>query len=466
MSDEEPPPPSKPNTVLGTRAQRGASIAKLSASTGAGYLASRVRGLRDADAEERFHAATAEKILELLGEMKGAAMKLGQIASFVDLDLPPEVQETYQGVLADLRAAAPAVDPATIAAVVEDEYGAPVDEVFAAWEPTPLASASIGQVHRATLHSGEAVVAKVQYPGVAEAIEADLANAETFAPLAKVLSPHLQVRPLMEEMRARLTDELDYQREAQYQQAFFERYDGHPFIRVPRVFADYTRPRVLVSEYVEGQRFEEAVERADAATKRRYGEIVYRFVYGSLYRFRLFNGDPHPGNYLFPGDGTVVFLDFGSVKLFSSASRRLLQEQVEAIISGDADRLHATLIEAGFIPDGVKSDPARWLEFFRLAHAPLLDDAEFTYTSDFARDVIRLQGDPRSGFFDLLRKVNLPPEYLLLNRISFGVNSILASLGARANWRRITQELWYGGDPATDLGREEAAFVSASAFLA
>ncbi len=220
---------------FGSRAQRGASLARLSASTGSGFLTSRVRRLREGDAADaRFHAETAEKVLELLGSMKGAAMKLGQILSFVDLDLPPEVQETYHAILAELRDAAPPVDPEAIAAVVAEEFGAPPDAVFAHWDPRPLASASIGQVHRAVLHDGTPVVTKVQYPGVAEAVESDLANAELFAPMARVFSPNLQIRPLMEEVRARLVDELDYQREAQYQQAFFERYDGHPFIRVPR----------------------------------------------------------------------------------------------------------------------------------------------------------------------------------------------------------------------------------------
>ncbi|MGM0818792.1 MAG: AarF/UbiB family protein, partial [Actinomycetota bacterium] len=234
--DPAPRPQSaRRNNGMGSRAQRGADLARFSASTGAGYLASRVRGLRDGEAAEgAFHAATAEKMVEMLGSMKGAAMKLGQIASFVDLDVPEEIAETYQDVLGELRDAAPAADPEAIAAVVAEEYGAPPEEVFADWDPEPLAAASIGQVHRARLPDGSDVVAKVQYPGVAEAIESDLANAEAFAPLARVVSPNLEIAPLLREMRDRLVDELDYQREAQYQAAFAARYDGHPFIRIPR----------------------------------------------------------------------------------------------------------------------------------------------------------------------------------------------------------------------------------------
>ena len=452
---------------MGSRAQRGANMARLGASTSTGYLASRIRRLRDGDAADaRFHAETAERLLETLGTMKGAAMKLGQIASFVDLDLPPEAQATYHEVLARLRDAAPAVHPSQIVDVITAEYGAPPEQVFAQWDPDPIASASIGQVHRAVLPDGTKVVTKVQYPGVAEAVQSDLANAELFAPLARLFSPNLQVRPLMEEMRERLVDELDYQKEALYQQAFFERYDGHPFIRVPRVYAEWCRPRVLVSEFVEGRSFDAMEATASAAQRRRYAEIIYRFVFGSLQRFRLFNGDPHPGNYLFPDDGTVVFLDFGSVKMFRSITREQLQAQLDAAINSDATELIAHMRTAGFVPQGGEVDPEGILELFRLFNRPVLDDAEFAYTPEYAREVIRAGTDPKAGYWELLRKLNLPPDYLLLNRIQWGVNSILARLGAKANWHRIAMELAGTGAPASELGEEEADFIAASPFRA
>ncbi len=446
--------------------QRGAGLARLSASTGAGYLTSRVRRLRDRDADEEFHAATAEKMLELLGSMKGAAMKIGQIASFVDLDLPPEVQATYHEVLSDLRDAAPAVEAEQIAGVITDEFGAPPDQVFARWDPVPIASASIGQVHRAQLPDGTEVVTKVQYPGVAEAIEADLSNAEAFAPLARIISPNLQVRPLMEEMRSRLIDELDYQREAQYQHAFAERYDGHPFIRIPQVHHDWCRPRVLTTTYMAGRSFEEMLRTTTEEERQRYGEIIYRFVFGSLDRFRLFNADPHPGNYLFPDDGTVVFLDFGSVKLFPSRTRDHMRRQLRAVMDGDTDRMLEVLREAGFVPEGHRTDAEELMGWFRLFNSAIIEDREWTYTPEFARDVIRSVTDPRAGPLDVLRKLNLPPDYLLLNRIQWGVNSILGRLRARANWHRILLEFWGDGPPSTELGELEAEFLAASPHLA
>lgn len=392
-------------------------------------------------------------------------MKLGQLASFVDLDLPPEVAETYREVLADLRDSAPPADPAGIATVVRDEFGAPPQAIFAEWDDEPLAAASIGQVHRARLPDGSDVVVKVQYPGVAEAVESDLANAEMFVPFARLISPNLKVRPLVDELRSRVIDELDYQREAQYQHAFFERYDGHPFIRVPRIHQEYCRPRVLVADYAEGASFDEMLRKTDDEQRQRYGEIIYRFVYGSINRFRLFNADPHPGNYLFPGDGSVVFLDFGSVKLFSSQTRKEMQHQLRALISGDTELFRKAMTEAGFLPPG-EVDVAKLIEWFHVFNQPIIEDREWTYTPDFAREVIRTTTDPRLGYVDLLRYLNLPPDYLTLNRIQWGVNSILGLLRARRNWQRILLEFWDDAPPATDLGREERPFIDASPFRA
>lgn len=455
------------DAVLGGRVQRGASIARLSAAAGAGFVTSKVRGIREGEqAEADFHAQTAGRLLDLLGDMKGAAMKLGQIASFVDLDLPPEVQATYHEVLSGLRTAAPPMEASRIAEVVEEQFGAPPEQVFSAWDPEPVASASIGQVHRARLPDGATVAVKVQYPGVAEAIASDLANAEAFAPMARLISPNLRIKPLMEELRVRLVDELDYQREAEYQDAFAQRYDGHPFIRVPAMHAAYCRPRVLTSDFVVGDGFEAMLDRAGEDERQRYGEIMFRFVFGSLHRFRLFNGDPHPGNYLFPGDGTVVFLDFGSVKPIPTSTRAHIQAQLDAVLAGDVDALVAALDEAGFLPARERVDGPKLLAWFRLFNRPILEDGPWTYTPEFAREVIRSTTDPRAGYVELLRKLNLPPDYLLLNRIQWGVNSILGRLRATANWHRISLELRGAGPAASRLGEEERDFIHASPYLA
>jgi hypothetical protein len=180
----------------------------------------------------------------------------------------------------------------------------------------------------------------------------------------------------------------------------------------------------------------------------------------------LFNGDPHPGNYLFPDDGRVVFLDFGSVKMFSSSTRNGLRAQLEAVRRNDLDALLASLDQAGFLPRERDIDPRKLLRWFRMFNEPILDDAPWEYTPEFAKEVIRTTTDPRAGYIDMLRKLNLPPDYLMLNRIQWGVNSILGRLHATANWYRISDEFLCDGPPATELGAEEAAFMVASAFRA
>jgi hypothetical protein len=267
-------------------------------------------------------------------------------------------------------------------------------------------------------------------------------------------------------MRHRLIDELDYQKEAQHQQGFHDRYDGHPFIRVPEVMHDWCRPRVLTTGFVHGRSFEQMITTTDDAERQRFGEIIYRFVFGSIHRFRLFNADPHPGNYLFPDDGSVVFLDFGSVKTFRRATRTHIREQIEAIIAGDVDGMMTAMSDAGFLPPQYKPDPVLLMEWFRTFNQPIIEDREYTYTPEFAREVIRTTTDPRAGYVEMLRKLNLPPDYLLLNRIQWGVNSILGRLRATANWHRITREFWFGDEPATELGRQERPFVDASPYLA
>ncbi len=446
---------------LGGRVRRGARLARAGAKSAAGMTASRARGLAGGDPREaELHARLASDLAEVLGDMKGAAMKLGQLMSFVDLDLPPEVQSAYHDALATLRDQAPAFDPGAIDEVLHEAYGEGPEHVFASFDPTPLAAASIGQVHAAKLHDGRDVVVKVQYPGVADAVRADLRNAESFAPLARLISPNQEVGPLLDELRERVFDELDYAREAQYQRAFATRYDGHPFIHVPDIVGDLCREQVLVSERIHGTTFDRFVAEGSDADKRRVGEIIFRYAFGSIGRFRLFNGDPHPGNYLIedgPDGPTVAFLDYGSVKLFTR-ERYASMRRIEAAMSlGDQDAAIEALREAGFLPRSAQVDEAAVYAWFRLYTRPVIADQPFTFTPEFAAEVIRTSADPRSPLADVLRRLNLPSDYLLLNRIQFGLNSVLARLGATGDWRAIRDE-YLDGDhpPASELGEQDA----------
>src|SRR4051812_19762198 len=284
------------------RLARTARIGGLAAGQGLRWAgmrtANRVRTRERAAAAERERtAALVQQVVEQLGQMRGAAMKVGQMLSMVEFDgLPEEQRDELQRTLAALRDDVPPVRFADLEKLMRKEYGGPLN-VFREFDKRAFAAASIGQVHRATTLDGDDVAVKIQYPGVAEAVETDLRNATLLLPLVKRLAPGLDAKALAAEMRERIGDELDYELEAQNQRRIERRMRGHPFVRVPRIRTDLPIRRVLVSEYVEGDRFE-VVRRADEAQRDRYGEIVFRLYFGLLYRDRIALGDPHPGNYL------------------------------------------------------------------------------------------------------------------------------------------------------------------------
>ena len=338
------------------QAARTARLARLGAQTGGSYAAHRARRVF-ADAERRreldttFEMKTAEQVTEVLGQMKGALMKIGQMASYLDQGLPEHVRDA----LAELQHDAPPMSPELAASMIEEQLGAPPEVVFAEWDPRPIASASIGQVHRAMTHSGDAVAVKVQYPGVAEAVASDLDNAGLiFAGLGQ-LFPGLDHKALVAELRDRLLEELDYGLEAQNQQLFADLYAGHPTIHIPAVFHELSSRKVLVTELADGARFSELLTWSQAE-KDLAAETVYRFAFGSLYRSAAFNGDPHPGNYLFRPGGEVTFLDFGLVKRFTQAE---LDEFAELIVHIVVRARPRRLPSHGRAPRAAPAGPAR-----------------------------------------------------------------------------------------------------------
>src|SRR5258707_2889014 len=306
---------------------------------------------RAAAAERELAAALVEQVVEQLGQMRGAAMKVGQMLSMVEFDgLPEEERDELQRSLAALRDDVPPVRFADLEKLMRQEFGGALQHVFPPFDERAFAAASIGQVHRATTVDGDDVVVKIQYPGVAEAVETDLRNAMLLLPLVKRLAPGLDANALATEMRERIGEELDYELEAQNQRRIERLMRGHPFISVPRVRTDLSTRRVLVSEYVEGAGFEE-VRRADEAQRDRYGEIVFRFFFGLLYRDHIALGDPHPGNYLLRSDGRVCFLDFGLLRDVDAAHVAAEGAIAIAARDRDAEGMKAALVAAGYLPD-------------------------------------------------------------------------------------------------------------------
>jgi predicted unusual protein kinase regulating ubiquinone biosynthesis (AarF/ABC1/UbiB family) len=446
------------------RIKRTARLAGLAGGQTARNYATKTANLtrgkdaRHAAASHR-QAEAAEQILEVLGNMKGAAMKVGQVASFIDTGaFPEEFQQRIQEKLVELRDSAPRVDFEDMRNVVEEELEEPLDEAFAEFEQEALAAASIGQVYRARLHDGRAVAVKVQYPGVARAVRSDLQNLGLIMRVAKRIAPGMDAKAMTAEIRERLSDELDYEQEAQAQRTFARAWRGHPFVVVPDVVTSLSRERVLVTEWVDGKGFED-VRRLSKPDRDRFGEVVFRFFFGSLYRIGHFSGDPHPGNFQLMDDGRVAFLDFGMTKRLS---REHVDAEVEALrlgMKGDAQGLFDQLARMGFYdPYDPVLTPDAVMRHFRDVTNWYGEDREVTIDRHIVAQVLIDYGDPRSEHWELMRRQTMPPEGMLARRMEALALGVLGQLGASANWHAIASEWLFGGPPATPLGEREAQF--------
>jgi predicted unusual protein kinase regulating ubiquinone biosynthesis (AarF/ABC1/UbiB family) len=446
------------------RVRRSAKLGSVLGVQGARYAGTKAAGVARSEegAKEKLenrHLETALKLMGALGEMKGAAMKLGQMASFIDTEfLPPEYREIYQEQLAKLRTSAPAMPWKKVEKVLQEEYeGEPLSELFAGIEEEAFAAASIGQVHRGELLDGQPVAVKIQYPGVAEALEADLRNAGTIVRLAKAIAPGLDPTAIANELRERVLEELDYEYEAQNQRTFARAYRDHPFVYVPDVYTRLSRRRVLVTELVEGIGFEE-VKELDEEERSRFGEIVYRFAFGSIYHLQHFNADTHPGNYILMPDGRVAFIDFGMTKKLDREQIELEQRAIDAAIRKDPDALREALHDLGFIKNPSKLDAERLMEHVMVVGGWYMEDREYQVSARRVMKVIESTSDPRSEYYDLMRRESVPAEELMGRRMETGVLAVLAQLQAKRNWYRIMREWVYADPPSTELGEQEWAY--------
>jgi predicted unusual protein kinase regulating ubiquinone biosynthesis (AarF/ABC1/UbiB family) len=443
---------------LWLRCRRALAVFRLFARGGLRYVSSAPR-LYTAAGEQRqvlradLALHTAEDVANTLGAMKGVMMKIGQMASYVDDGLSPAVRRT----LARLQDSVPPMGPELAATVVAEELGAPPERAFARWDPQPIAAASIGQVHRAVTLDGQAVAVKVQYPGIADMMAADLRNVALLRRILRVTAPAQDVDALLTELRDRVLEELDYRREAASQQQFAAFYRDHPTIHVPPIISELSTRRVLTTGLSDGARFAELAswpqrERDLAA------ETIYRFVFRSLYEIGAFNGDPHPGNYLFHRGGQVTFLDFGLVKHFTAAELEpLLQMNRDICVEHDPEAFRRTLESAGFLRQGAPVSTEAIVEHLAVFYDTIREPGPLTITSDYASSVVRRFFDVRSP---LAEYIAIPQSYVILQRINLGLFAILGELSATANWRAISEEIWPSvqARASTPMGQAEAAW--------
>ena len=442
------------------RVSRGLTAMRLAARGGARYAVNAPRlfaaaGEHRQQLRDDLALRTAQDVADTLGTMKGVLMKIGQLASYVDDGIAPPARR----VLGRLQDSVPPMSAELAAGVIRSELGDAPERVFREWDPQPIAAASIGQVHRAITADGQAVAVKVQYPGIAETIAADLGNVTLIRSLLKMAAPSQDVTALIEELRARIGEELDYRLEADSQRRFAAYFEGHPTAHVPRIVDELSTTRVLTSELAAGARFSEMLswsqEEKDLAA-----ETVYRFTFRSLYELRAFNGDPHPGNYLFEPGGHVTFLDFGLVKHFTPAELDPLVAMIEALcVDNDPAGFRSAMEEAGFLVRGAPVSTDEVVEHMSLFYDSIRVPGRRTLTSEYASSVAR-------RFFDfsspLAAYAKIPQSYVIVQRINLGLFSILGEMNATADWRRISEEIWpfVQVPPSTPMGEAEVPWLA------
>jgi predicted unusual protein kinase regulating ubiquinone biosynthesis (AarF/ABC1/UbiB family) len=439
------------------RLERQGRVWRLTARRALHWLSVWARGRRATEEqrarlEERFAIRTAEDVAQVLGGMKGAIMKAGQMVSFIADGLPSEAQAA----LATLQAEVPPMAPSLAEAVVREELGDEPSRLFLDWSPEPVAAASIGQVHRAVMPDGRIVAVKVQYPGVDRAIRSDLDNAELLYGLfASFALKNMDVKALVDELRARMADELDYRLEARQQSEFAAIYRDHPFIHIPDVVPERSARRVLTSSWVDGMTWSQLLDGAAEQTRQRAAEVLFRFAQQSIHHHGVFNGDPHPGNYRFHPDGSVTFLDFGLVKRWAPGELETLRPILDAVLSREPLATFEALCRAGFLPRGEGLSPEKVFEYVSRPYDPFFVP-HFTYTRKWVADMLADMIDMQGRYSDVIRAFNMPRSYVILDRVVWGLSALFGRMGASGSWSRLLAEYLKGEPPSTELGRLEA----------
>ncbi len=384
---------------------------------------------------------TAEQLFQVLGQLKGGAMKFGQALSIFEAALPEDVAAPYRAALTKLQEAAPPLPAASVHRVLTGELGADWRGRFRSFEDVPAAAASIGQVHRAVWADGSVVAVKIQYPGAGKALLSDLRQLSRVARMFSVLSPGLDVKPLLAELEARVSEELDYRLEARSQETFAEAYDGDSEIRIPHVVAG--SERVLVSEWMDGTPLSAIIAAGSREQRDRASLLLARFLFSGPVLAGLLHADPHPGNFRLLPDGRLGVIDFGAVDRLPDGAPEPIGRLARLALEGQAEAVLRALRAEGFVRPNVEVDAERVLDYLQPLLEPIAGE-----TFRFSREWLRAQavrlGDPRSPASQLGRQLNLPPAYLLIHRVTLGTIGVLCQLAGEATYRR-EMERWQPG---------------------
>ncbi|MEJ8671034.1 AarF/ABC1/UbiB kinase family protein [Streptomyces sp. MS1.AVA.1] len=404
---------------------------------------------------------TAEQMFKVLGELKGGAMKFGQALSVFESALPEEIAGPYRAALTKLQEAAPPMPTRTVHSVLAERLGEDWQGLFLEFEDKPAAAASIGQVHRGVWLDGREVAVKVQYPGAGEALLSDLNQLSRFARLLGPLIPGMDIKPLIAELKDRVSEELDYGLEAQAQQAHAEEFADDPDVVVPAVV--HQCEQVLVTEWIDGVPLSEVISDGTEEQRNRAGQLLARFLFSGPARTGLLHADPHPGNFrLLPGgpegedDWRLGVLDFGTVDRLPGGLPTPIGDSLRMTLDGEAEAVYELLCAEGFVKESIDLDPNAVLDYL----LPIIEPAqveEFTFTRGWMRSQAGRVADPRSPAYQLAKQLNLPPAYLLIHRVTLSTIGVLCQLGATVRLREELEDWLPGFGPEELTDEEESA---------
>jgi predicted unusual protein kinase regulating ubiquinone biosynthesis (AarF/ABC1/UbiB family) len=401
---------------------------------------------------------TADQIFRVLGELKGGAMKFGQALSIFEAALPPEIAGPYRATLTKLQESAPPLPSGTVHRVLAEDLGPDWREAFAEFDDKPAAAASIGQVHRARWRDGREVAVKIQYPGAGRALISDFNQLSRVARLFAVLMPGLEVKPLLDELRARVAEELDYHLEAESQHAFAVAYADDPDIFVPDVVAGTNH--VLITEWMDGTPLSKIISDGSQEERDHAGLLLARFLFSGPARAGLLHADPHPGNFRLLADGRLGVLDFGAVDRLPDGFPPFMGRLLRTVHDGaDLGPVEQELRDQGFLREGIEFDP----EALRAFLAPLAEPSRverFRFSREWLRGEATRVTDPRAS--NMSRRLNLPPSYVLIHRVSTAGIGVLCQLECEGPYR-AEMIRWMPGYSDADLPSDQRATREATA---
>lgn len=463
MADEKPDskkrPDAPPSSRLGRLTRLGALSTRAIPIATEGVRRAMFGKREDPEAEREAHRKvvqnakkTAQAMLKTLGEMKGLPLKLGQMASYIDGLAPPGYEEKFQEVLKKLQAKAPPLSREAAVKVVTKELGRPED-IFAEWEPDPFAAASIGQVHRALTKSGDRVAVKVQYPEIDRAIENDLKSISMLESMVAPIGRKYHSKETLDEIKSVFLAELDYRKEADNAETFRRIHEGDDEIVIPRIFHSLSTKRVITAELIEGVDYATFCKDATPEERNATSATIWRFMFRALFRHGILYADPHPGNYRFLGGGRVAFLDFGCVKVMPKDLLAGTKRYIIAAMDGDEAELERACIEVlGYDP--TDTDAFRlYMDYTKLVLEPLTKDGVYKHTHAVAREAVAflVRGGkklmkPKEGDVlpNLPKPIHMPQDHTFMNRLQWGLASVMAGIGGEGNWRRLA-EPWIRG---------------------